>query len=599
MSELADTENYLDSPRARNHQADWYRERLLVFVPDVDDQQGGGGDQPKIVEAVHSVVSVVEASFLEVYQRLYAPMVHYVCVGSALAGNSHKARISDALKKFSEQEGRLFLPRFHDSMRTDNRLGGTFLGAALFVGRENEHPRGYVAIEIAHRDDAEERYEARANFSDSDSQPAAFFQGQDRMVGGFDPGLPIVFRIDSNRAHLLDSNKLLLILPTTIDSIRPRLVISTLARGAAALLAASPNVADEMPQLNSIVPLFSSSAPENETLSEIAFDDETQEARVSAKSCLASGASDYRATVRIVPNDAECRLRHAPPRGVDNWFSIIGLLLPSPVADNEATEVCINLRNDGQLLAHPLDALAKCILLRPSRGWKGKVFGLFGSLDEAILADQLGLNDIVELNKRMDFESVGENHRIALLSARQGLNFKIQNPFHSKTNQGFLSAFGNRKDYYLFQPRDDTRVLGYMASPTRHSYDPETEEAGSDTRRRRSTVRFSRSAEPLNEGVCLDWLDEAVQITHLRPGARARPEMIGLAQYWNEQRVRIHRSTAARQTLELYRDHDMQPYDLTLLESLEERDDRVRLLHNDVIRLGPLICRYNNVPAIR
>lgn len=595
LTELADKENYLDAPSAAKHAIEWFRERLLVFVPDVETQTGDldDPDKPNIVRAMSTVVAITEAPFLESYERVYTPLLHYLCVGSGIAGNNHRPRILQAIRRYGEQHRQVFKPRIHDVVLSDMNVKGTYLGSALFVPDSNELPKGTIALCLypADEDPASSQIATgQAVFVGSNGVRAGIYANQDRAILGFGNGMPTEFAFpDPHLVNLFHLDTVIAILPTSVENPKPRMLVTRMDPKTSDLLNQDQKLAAKTAEPHSI--LENAAGPED-VLQDITFDDQTGDGWCPLPRVLQGDATRHKAALRIVPNDTFCRLRHEPPLDIENFFSIIGILLPSPVGDNDSSEVCLSFRSDGHFVGHAMDALSNCTLLRTASDIRSRLFRI---MDEAILADVSGVTDVIPLWDGKDADPVGPNHQLLLLSDRKRLPYSPQNPMLKVGSGGFIASFGRKHQYYLMTPREPESILGYLACPVRHTIRKSDVEPGKTTRVSRADVVYARNETDRGAIFCLDWLDEAIQVTHQRSGAAAHSDPMGFARYWSEQRSRLGASVSAKQYFELFtRSDEDARYRLTFVERADDREERLVLSENDVIRIGPLLCRYHH-----
>ncbi|MEM9852291.1 MAG: hypothetical protein AAF761_09865, partial [Pseudomonadota bacterium] len=501
------------------------------------------------------------------------------------------------LNRFSEQHGRLFQPRFQDVVGNDVTLRGTFLGNGLFVPSDAEIPRGRISLCIYRGGKfdatAAPRQEFSAVFGGDDRVAAGFYATQDRAVIGFGNGLPIGFDFNSAAERQeFRPDTVLAILPASPENPKPRLLSTRMSTSTAEFLSMSQEAAANTIGAEEPHSILAKEAQADDRLVELNFDDVTGAAWCPLMHISQGGSSGSTYALRVEPNTAVARLRHTPPEDVDNFFSVIGLLVPSPVGKNNCSEACLNFRSDGHLIGHPLDALASATLLRPANDMLARVRRIF---DEAVLADASGITGFTRLRDDRDPTAAGPHHQYLLLSDRKNLGLKVENPLHQSMEGGIIASFGRLKQYYLVTPRAPEAVMGYFASPTRHSIEKNQVEADRTQRISRAAVSFSRASAPKGEGCCLDWLDEAIQVAYSPTGSREEPEPMGFARFWNETRKGLEGSARADQSLELFtRPQDRGSYRLSLVERSDDREERTMLLQGSVVRLGPLICRYHH-----
>lgn len=601
--------NFLDAVIASEHDAGWSRERLLVFVPSLSTSRGANSSL--MASAMKSVVAVTESPFLDGDTRTYGPMTDFVSFGSPSTENRDVARIRGVLRTVSERDGCHYEPRILHCQRADRKRDGIFMGTALFVppdpNASDAQPRGHVELEIHDLDPRGNvrgvRATARPVFSDNARTPGGLFLGQDRIVFGVNPNLPVVLEASGSSQTLASwgftHQTVILILPGNVLNDRPTLLITSAYGRVLQLLedrssGIEENVDEGTRRAGRQVPLtellsITGPAGNNEDgIYDLDFSGASGNAEIDvSRNVSASDSRRTKAVIKIVPNSLFSRLRHTPEAVTASYFSILGLLLPVPVDHEAVDQVCLNFTTGGQLIGHAFDRFKSATLLR-AKGGISLGTQRFGARLSAIDCGADGLRSERRMSGSEAFEPMNALHEMAIqISGGKSIS-GITNAIHGGSSQGFLNALSG-KGFALLRPKTTDAPLGYFGCPTRFQ-GAETDLEAQDCQP--SDVIMSRGRLTQGHGgICLDWLDEAVKIVPSDGGDRDKA--LGFAEYWSQLDDVIPAAFRAEQRLELNPSETRGLHQLTLIEVQSNRREETRLEDGTILRLGPLICRYH------
>ncbi|WGW03583.1 hypothetical protein [Tropicibacter oceani] len=608
---LGHRDNYSERP------PEWYRQRLVVFVPHREDQSSRRSTD--IDDALKTIVQVIEAPFVDRDSRIYAPMTHFVIRTQVAApGNHDRRRIQTVIRNHSRDLGVAFEARVLETIVPDGRRSGFFTGSAVFVPqRESEIPRGSVSLYLYSPDEKDGSVivsEWNVVFSSAgETAPAGIYLGQDRICFGCSPLLPAQiklkrsFRLDADGKELPkgadlntqdgvpeDQN---VDFPDTTALLRQDAIclvlppVANIAGGGASVF--FTNICDQakavlsgekLPTAGQPISLISESRDPREQWRDIPqkpIDPATGilELDVSggilARETLHAG---YRAILRLAPNSAYARLRASPDALLGGRLEVLGLLLPSPSGSKLVRESLVNFHSSSALLAHELQAHTLSMIIRP------KPYPLSPQRDHVATADsdgeiwedQIYLDDITETR-------VGRDHSVQLVSIRSRFDLSIKDQSLMEPLKAMQADLPGNSFAFLSHT-NTTGNLGWVGIPLPH-------ECREQDAYPHVPVTLSRSEQQAQQRqVCLDWLDIAAKV--VVEDRRGKLDLLGYAEFW-ENTIQAQFGNIADKQFFSMRAVEGNKKALHYVETKRGEDNAVRLEHGTCIRIGPIVARYS------
>lgn len=621
---------YLDNPVAADHSSEWYRERFFVFV----DTSIENTSTAVLRHALSSVVDTIEAPFLEEFGETYTPFSDFLCVSDVGANANDTNTIKNFLKKYRSTYRIPLFARIQ-SQTVSGLRRGVFMGRQLYVpdSAGSRHDRSdhrgkveLVVLPVQQSEDEgasvsssrgigrERRFEVvMGGNGDLD---AGLYLWQDRMVFAAqvskETDLPICLR--GEYAGVLDTlqfnNMLVMIAPNGDGQGFPQVLVAKARSDVKELLRN-----EEAPDENSKAEPYTKIHPINVTTDgimdrrsiQLAGDSGSVNVRLNGVLQESARPSWY-AELSITPNIAYARLCSRADKIKTSYFELLGVLLPSPVHDNRVSEVEVFVGQHGQLIGNSLSPIAQAVLVRSGpRAWQQ-----LRETDEAIVAFRDGGTRHVKLKRKEGFEPISNDLQMMLLRRRAKLPWTCENKSHgpvSSTN--FEDQLSHQGQVYCLTSNSE-RPLGYFGCPV-ISEQPQDASAGpakfgKGPGSKKAKVSFERSGllgldhsthlSEVEEGFCLDWLDEPIRIASSvrqkgEDGYNEDPRM-GFAKFWMQWRLdqALPDFLRAEQLLELRLGQDLQTGYLHLVEKVANQELLTPLVNNSVVRLGPMICRY-------
>jgi hypothetical protein len=603
-------DNYAEQPPY------WYRERLLVFVPELYDQVATKS-AGHVEEALRSVVRVIEVPFVEADSRIYAPMSDFVIRKTASGGTDHtEDRIRKLIQNLSRDLGIEFDVRVFRSTFRGEGQNGFFTGTSLFVpprdSTTSEMQRGTFSVFLyAPSDENGNRNgtEWTVRFSgEGAANPAAFFEGQDRLVFGYLQSLPVrlelvrQFRIESGHTENdppddaqknqktdlsthFDPNRIGVLLPPTGgpgDAGLHAFFMEICDKAKAAL--AAPNSANGGQRTE---PLSLISDTQDTWIAARDISDTADDGLIEfdATEGLLTKDADrlgYSAIMRVVPNSAYSRLRAKPDKIKSGRLEILGLIIPNPSSMRALSEVVVNFSTGDQLLPHDLAIHSRSAVIRQ----KPYVIPLHRNFLSVATNFGTTWEDPLPLSDRND-NLIGQNHRVQMISFRSRfeLNTSSQSGLMGVIRDLQRDLPGNH--FSVVWPVNPTSNLGWVGIPRQHTADADYPD---DT----VPVTYLRNRSiATKDQVCLDWMDSAVKI--VARDNRSALSLLGYCDFWTHI---IQRDYPALSDGEAFcmipSGSDRQDAALRLAFAVQTGDTKkdTRLETNMCFRIGPLIVRY-------
>jgi hypothetical protein len=601
---------------------DWYRERLLVFVPAPTE---GSKSTSHVEDALRTVVQVIEAPFLEKDSRIYAPMTHFVTRISVGGGANHtEHRIEKLVENLSRDLGIKFEPRvLQSTIPDDKKRNGFFMGTALYVpGLENgklEKPRGSVSIFLysPKTTDGEQTItEYSVQFASAGEKiPAGFYAGQDRLCFGVGRLLPAY--LEHAQTHQFKSENAAPLeqedsfeegedgLPSNIKED----AINMMLEQDAICMVLPPSGLSDQGNANVFFVKICDSAKgvalgseisktSNAALSMLEDKDDTwimsrQHGADPATGVIEMDVSDglvkldrrregHSAVLQIVPNAAYSRLRAVPDAIKGGRLEVLGVVLPSPSASDKVRECVINLTPQDQLLPHELEAHATSIVIQQ------KPYGIGGFRDMVSTASSRGT--IWQDPRGLSNQSatrIGKSHLLQLISNTS----RFDRTFNER--QFLQAVFGleNRlrgNQFSLFTRLNSNSNLGWIGLPLPH------EDPRPNWRHKASVSTLRSHSLGKMHQVCLDWLDTAVKVVVQE---RNDPQtLIGYADFWARESVHFPSKLSSLQSFEMRPHLTVESDQISRLNFVENTGGDpvyMQLKQGDCLNVGPLIVRYH------
>lgn len=596
MPEIQDNQPYLDRLRASAHGPEWFRDRLICFVA-TDDH----GATERLGKAFKTVVEVTSAPFLNPDEQIYAPVPNNLIASASMGQDKTGLTIARNFRKYSDEEGIAVSPHTQMVDVSRGKRAGLYLGTALFIPTsERFHAadrRGDVEM-VSFNHDEKPLSRMVPTFLGLPTHWAGWFSGQDRLCFGFSDVLPVRLvdtkttqkTAKSSVPNGFNGSEIFVVMPPGPGA-RPAVKVLSLCKESAEHIRSSAVYGETAPIMSLV-----SREPMNfqEMTMPIVFDPMNEVGRADLSSVLGASTSKAEyvgntARLTIRPNSAMSRLRHVPDALKDwGYFSIVGLLVPSPQAIKSVKEVVVLTQSSQHLMAHGIDSLTSATL-----------FSSFGSLtgfrDRAVTALNDGTSQTVILNRTDDLEPLNAQFGVTHLSRAGVSGIVLRNPAlgSSTAIEGALSG----GEFYLFRRNIDQDRLGYFACPLPPRAAPSDLE---NQDYQPCPVTFDRM-RPVQHAVCLDWLDDAAQVIsefHTAGGQRVRTsDRLGYAKWWQTHVGNMKRGLDIAQAIELRPTQSeaygaVQRYALTLTEGVGDTAQSAFLENGDHVRLGPLICRW-------
>ena len=596
------TIRYLNDALARSHDAQWYRERFLVFVPSSSDDEAAHTS-----DALHSVVDVVEAPFLAQYARRYAPLLDFIFV-SAAGEDRQLKRVRDFMAE-QRQSQKFEVRDWRQNVVTSGQAReGLYFGQLVYAPPTTERhsvQTGRIYVEIRPKNENMPPIICEATFGEN-GHPVGLYSGQDRAIfqcalHGY-AKLPMALsRVEQLKNRVFNQNSALAILPTTEFRDRPVVVQLRLEPS---FITAIGN--QDVP----IQSLVAEGPDRSDVREELDFTDDNSAASVNVTRLL-DDAEHSRFTARLViePDISYTRLRHRPDKVAESCFAILGVLFPAPVEENEVAEVQLAFNQLSHLIAHSLEVLDTAVLIKPK-------FRLYSSaIDQFTLVSRGGAWSQQQFTRRPRKRPVklSNEHKISLLRQPLELPWPVKNKGLDNDTNGFgtLLRRGAPKLYCLTRNTDkgDAGVLGYFGCPVRAFISSDEDRStiardagpnGPGTRpvsvrlTRRDPVEPEENSDP-QSSFTLDWLNEAIVIAEKSIGSKTTTP-IGLAHFWNQWSGKLRGFGIGKQRLAMARYTDGSSQ-LVLVESFGTEETETELIDRTVVRIGPLICQYRSNSA--
>lgn len=621
---------YLDSAVAADHSSEWYRERFLVFV----DTSIENTSTAVLRHALSSVVSTIEAPFLEEFGETYIPFSDFMCVSDVGANANDTNTIKNFLKNYRSTYRIPLFARIQ-SQTVSGLRRGVFMGHQLYVPdsagsrHDRSDHRGRVELVVLPVSMNVDNGDSTRPLGDkglgrrfkvvmggNGDLDAGLYLWQDRMVFAAqvsaETALPISLRGEYSGVSdtVKFNNMLVMIAPNGDGQGFPQVLVAESRPDINDLLRNGP-----APEENLRTDPHSKIHPVNVTSDGIKYrrsielEGDSGSVNVRLNGVLQDSARpSWYAELSITPNIAYARLCSRADKIKASYFELLGVLLPSPVHDNRVSEVEVFVGQHGQLIGNSLSPIAQAVLVRSgSRAWQQ-----LRETDEAIVAFRDGGTRQVKLKRKEGFEPISNELQMMLLRRGAKLPWTCENKSHGSVSSHIFEDQLSQQGQVYCLAANSEKPLGYFGCPVvselPHDASGQPAKFGEGPGSKKAKVIFERSGllgvdnstnlSEVEQGFCLDWLDEPIRIARSirqkrEDGYNEDPRM-GFAKFWMQWRLdqALPDFLRAEQLLQLRLGRNSQSYYLHLVEKVANQELLTPLVNNSVVRLGPMICRY-------
>lgn len=518
----------------------WYTERLLVFFPTHTEGRANALIQDnldvRIGRSLETLAESIEAPFVEADSRMFAPMSEFIVRAGGDGAPDHlRDKINKKVGALSRTLGLEFEPSIATTRMGKEFTTGVFTGRALYAPRPNDQVRGSVRLTVDYSLGnrlLQAQFEVMLSDTGMDT-PAAFYPAQDRVAFGTEEKLPAwlkqvasyeviegeVFKLDRIEPYRgLRDNYIALILPASTDMSKASFLMTertVCADAAQVLVPTSDKPVGDRPV--SVIAEGTDRSP----LRARHINPSTGWADINVSDTILTDdrrAQGDTAGLRVTPNSAVSRLRTRADRGPNGLCEVRAIMLPSPTAFSDVSECVVNLTPDYGLLPHFLEQHGVSILVQSEQS-------VFSRSDVLSVATALRGIEVEQRRLQNAREtSVVDAVRLTYLHYDRGLGISRNPDEGSAILQRATSVPAD--EFILLRPREPGgRPLGFFELPLPPTLTADHVDAEAEVTFIREDDRLGRAGQ-----VCLDWLDDAVQVICEDSGNRLRK--MGYAAYW-------------------------------------------------------------------